>query len=675
MGAFHSAGVAQEQLKKEPDPYSFSIRVYRLPAPELEIGFVSKERGKLRAPALPPPNASNGEIEIFIKRSHDVVKEYFGQQGVTLPKGSLACYDPASATLALRAMSVVHDLVAPFAEAMLNQSPKHVAWSLEVVEAPDVAVRAAIKGATGLADHSGAFEKLLPLGKSVVTMRGETKSGQATTVRQGALVDDPDDYTADDKPHVEATFHEKRVGTEFSMIPTVGADNHTLDLTVSLSHQHGAGVPRWDSLTDGSAGKIEARWVDYPSASVKTSITATDRATRMLGVWALDGVSDAARGGNLRAAFLRAAIVNLLPLEDLRVEQLIKSRGEAVDPLPKAVRPVGDPNLPPGMIVRRFRVAPDFLSLGGKAGAAAAAAPADPFAGGGAANEPMFLRRMNVDEVLRAQGIPFPEGASANFISKTSELVVRNTPANIVLVAEFLESIADTKTKYVGFSLHIVQADAALIRRLERETFLLPDHSAAWKTIEDAVTEGTAKIARSAWLETNSGQQAITESVIEYARSDGANYGSNSETTEAGKPDKEKDAAAPVAKATIVNNGGNAWLATSSEMRPVGLRMEVEPTVGADGKAVDLNVSVGYDYAPPVQRLMDEPVPDKTTRLAVPTTEFRTSVTKTSTTMLSGTTRMLSVWKPGGTPELEGDVLQAIFLRADVVMVEPAVKP
>ena len=60
---------------------------------------------------MPPVNASNGEIEIFLKRSHDVIKDYLIQQGVTLPPGSLASYDPASSTLALRAMAVVHDLV------------------------------------------------------------------------------------------------------------------------------------------------------------------------------------------------------------------------------------------------------------------------------------------------------------------------------------------------------------------------------------------------------------------------------------------------------------------------------------------------------------------------------------------------------------------------------------
>ena len=66
---------AQEKKAKEGDPYAFSIRVYRLPAAGLVEGFVSKDRGKLVAPPLPPASASHGELEAFLVRSHGVMKE------------------------------------------------------------------------------------------------------------------------------------------------------------------------------------------------------------------------------------------------------------------------------------------------------------------------------------------------------------------------------------------------------------------------------------------------------------------------------------------------------------------------------------------------------------------------------------------------------------------------
>ena len=192
-------GLAQEKNTKAADPYAFSIRVYRLPSEELTFGFVSKERGKLSAPEMPSASASNGEIEAFIKRSHDVVKDYLAQQGVVLSEGSLACYDPVSGTLALRAVSVVHDVMQPFTESMLNQLPKHVAWSLDILETKSVAARAAMKEAIGQSDHTAVYDHLLPQSKVVVTMRGETKSGQQTTASQGGKMEDAVEYKLDEK--------------------------------------------------------------------------------------------------------------------------------------------------------------------------------------------------------------------------------------------------------------------------------------------------------------------------------------------------------------------------------------------------------------------------------------------------------------------------------------------
>ena len=661
-----SFGHAQEAKKNDAAAYAFSTRVYRLPSPELEIGFVSKERGKLKAPSLPPANASNGEIEIFLKRSHDVIKDYLIQQGVTLPPGSLACYDPASSTLALRAMAVVHDLVKPVVDAHLDRTPKHLAWTLEMIEAPEAAARAAIQEAAPIADHSAVLESLRGKGKSVFTMRGETKPGQQISARQGSRFTDSPEYAADDKPRVEYTQEIQKVGTVFDMAPSVGVDGRTIDVDLAVTHHHKPGLVRWELLTDGSAEKVEVKWTDRPLARVATSLTVLDGDTRMVGVWTLDGETDPARRGLVRAAFFQANLVALLPLEDSRVEQLLKTRGEAVSPTPKGVRPVADPDLPSGMTVRRFRIPSHLLSLGG----APAESAADPFAGGAAAGEPQFSRRMNVEEILRSQGIPFPPGSSANFLSVTSELVVRNTPENIDLVGKFVESIVTSIPKLVVLSLHIAQADADLIRKLERETRRLPDHVSAWKNIEEAVAQGSAKVLRSALITTKSGQQSGYESIIQFVTNTGVSYSSSNSSADSAESKKESGAPSAVAKASVVSQNGAPWLSTSGEIQKVGFDFEIEPTVGADSKTIDLNLASTYDFAPPTQRVSTEPMPEGTRRIAAPSIEFNESEVRLSTTLLSGSTRMISVWKPSGTPELDGDVLQALFIRADIVPIE-----
>lgn len=482
------------------------------------------------------------------------------------------------------------------------------------------------------------------------------------------------EYKTDDNQRVEASESEMQNGTSFEMDPTINPEGRLLDINFALTHHYAPPIPRWTGMTAGSSPKVEARWTDSPVARIQTALTFNDRSVRLLGVWALEGVPDPQRTNAMQAAFLRVAVVNILPLEDKRAEEILKSRGEAVERTPKGVRPIADPDMPPGMMVRRFRVPPDYLSMGGSAPASAGAAPADPFASGAVPNERRFTRDITVEEILKSQGIPFPKGASANFLSATSELVVRNLPANLDLVAAYLESLKANFPKSAGFTLQVVQAEAALIRRLERETLFSPDHTAAWQAIEDAAAQGKAKIVRSLWLETKAGQRAIAENIIEYAKSGGLGFGDSSIITPSA-PSPSPDAGHNKAPApSAVDPTSHFIIAAAPEFVPVGLRMEVDPTIGANATSIDLNVAVNYDYAPPTQRGTNEPAPEQTQRLAVPQTEFRRMDFNTASTLLSGSTRLLSVWKPSGTPELDGDVLQAVFLQANIVKVEETEK-
>lgn len=196
---------AQENVALAADPNTSSVDVYRFPAHELSTGFLSNEHGELRAPKLPDLNAGKEEIETFLKRSHDVVKKYFAEQGITLPEGSLACYDPVSGTLALRAPNKSHEVVAAFARALERALPKDITWSLSILETKSALVRAAMKEATGSEDHTGVFDRLLPQSKVVVAMRGEMKSGYQTKAEQGTRTDDLIGYSLDDKNRVTAS--------------------------------------------------------------------------------------------------------------------------------------------------------------------------------------------------------------------------------------------------------------------------------------------------------------------------------------------------------------------------------------------------------------------------------------------------------------------------------------
>ncbi|MCW0220668.1 MAG: type II and III secretion system protein, partial [Prosthecobacter sp.] len=103
--------------------------------------------------------------------------------------------------------------------------------------------------------------------------------------------------------------------------------------------------------------------------------------------------------------------------------------------------------------------APDFLSLGGSGGAAAApAASSDPFAtnAGGAGTSNLIVRQTAL-EILKSQGIGFPEGASAVFNPVTSQLVVRNTQPNLDLVEAFVDANRNRGPKQIYITSKFVE--------------------------------------------------------------------------------------------------------------------------------------------------------------------------------------------------------------------------
>jgi general secretion pathway protein D len=109
---------------------------------------------------------------------------------------------------------------------------------------------------------------------------------------------------------------------------------------------------------------------------------------------------------------------------------------------------------------RIYKVPPDFESMSSGGGdAAAPAAPADPFAAGGgaAATATGLTKRQSALEILRGQGILFPDGATAVFNKVTSQLIVKNTQPNLDLVEAFVDSIINQITKQVYITTKFVE--------------------------------------------------------------------------------------------------------------------------------------------------------------------------------------------------------------------------
>lgn len=93
------------------------------------------------------------------------------------------------------------------------------------------------------------------------------------------------------------------------------------------------------------------------------------------------------------------------------------------------------------MVTRVIKVPPEAMIAASKPDSAAAPpAPADPFSAPAEATK--LPGRKTAKDILMQQGIPFPEGASAVYDPVASELVVRNSAANLDMAETFAQSVS-----------------------------------------------------------------------------------------------------------------------------------------------------------------------------------------------------------------------------------------
>lgn len=111
-----------------------------------------------------------------------------------------------------------------------------------------------------------------------------------------------------------------------------------------------------------------------------------------------------------------------------------------------------------GLQTRVFRVPPDFLSKGsGGEEGGAEAAPADPFAAGGATGGSGLKKKPDAKTVMQQLGVEFPEGATATFSAGTSRLVMRNTLEQLDNAESVIDNMFKGSVKQVFITTKFVE--------------------------------------------------------------------------------------------------------------------------------------------------------------------------------------------------------------------------
>jgi len=135
-----------------------------------------------------------------------------------------------------------------------------------------------------------------------------------------------------------------------------------------------------------------------------------------------------------------------------------------IEPYAVSIIPISEQSA--DLLTKEYRVPPGFISTSVNIGVSALNAPARTAATGtgGTAKDTQestggrqLVNREGAREFLESQGVPFPPGASANFLPQSSRLIVRNTQDNLELVDALVEQANVAGPKQVEIESKFVE--------------------------------------------------------------------------------------------------------------------------------------------------------------------------------------------------------------------------
>lgn len=560
-----------------------------------------------------PKNPLLSEVPEF-KSSRKILEE----AGVEFPAGARAFFDPVTQELTVHSTAEAHDLTEAFIGSIhWEGSSPTLAFTLTLVEGPGEVIREANAEASSNVDATPQLEALLAEAAKpgsnvqvVGEMFLETKSGVRATTE--AVLERP--VMEGFRPTAaaaKAEAAEPAQGPTPPPAPEPSADDEPLELRPSWIRQ------------DGMKLELESRFdPDYQKLVGTVSLHLGPEPPEL----------DSA-GGRLAAPGLRKAsfeAVISMPNGGTKLIGITKPTGrakaEGKDILQAAflighVRRMKSPTgvvavtdipqekLPAGMRAVAFEMSEGLAET--------------------------FLPK----ELLTGPHTALPKGMSLEY--RDGRLEVVSTPEFIEDMAALVDHAWGKAPHNVAPTLHAFQVPATLLRPLVRQGTAAEsaDDSAMLAAVEAAVARREAWLISSAFFEGKSGVRTRRESGLEHS---------------------------------LLTHFDTAPGPTDRELhfmqQIVGEALEIEPTVSATGRMVDLVYLHETHPALPASHREHLRVIGATKDHDVPGVELQVQRTDTSVSMAGGTTKLLSLHLASRRDDKGGpEMLRATFLQAHVV--------
>jgi hypothetical protein len=493
--------------------------------------------------------------------------------------------------------------------------PKSMGLTLNILRGPSPLLRRILHDSQDLSAPSNALKQIqLAVSSnqakwvSTTYLQGKAGAkGKSQAIREH-LTSSEVAWSGHSWPMLKSQMHPS--GTVWEVEPLISPEGHWVHLSGEFTSQT-APPTSWKEKLDDPASKTDYEITrhDFHEAKVNTSTIFAPGQTRIIAAWRPCGRPESEAQDVLELAFVTVDILKTTFDEEAqKLTSQVKESSFKDDKV---------------MVTRTIQVPSDFLSFLG-------ASQSPPL--------PKKTHNQFAFEVLEAMGVPMPEGSSVIYAAGSDELILTNTLSNINIAQVFIGQDCAYPAKNVIFNLHLLQAKGDLIREILVLSARHANHSEELDRLLKGLTKGETTPIETLRIVTRGGQRATVENIREHLQRLTHNKTKNEETS------------------------------VTPELRGVGSQMEIDPTVGADGTTIDINLAVEHHTAPPIPHLENLTRDDAAATVGYPLTDFHPETINTSLTMASGTARILAVWKPTGKPEYEEqDLLHIAILEAAAV--------
>lgn len=296
-------------------------------------------------------------------------------------------------------------------------------------------------------------------------------------------------------------------------------------------------------------------------------------------------------------------------------------------------------------------------------------AAADPFAPSPPAHAPPQLPNFKSSrKILEEQlGMAFPPGASAFFDPVTYELTVHHTPAMLELTEGFLETLMyhGPSGTTLAFTLTLVEGPGKLIREANAAASSTADAHPQLETLLATAAKAPGsgvRVVGETFFEARPGMRASVEAVRERRQVTGFKT----------KADKAAATTPPATGATTPAATNDEAALDGPLIRQDGLHLELESTLGADGKTLETTFALALGPESAVKA-----DGHGTTTRAAPASDLRKAQFLTGISSTSGSTKLIGMTQPmdadagagsskDNDKDNEEDLLWAVFLTGQV---------